>query len=422
MHFVDSVKVRVNAGDGGDGMISFRREKFVDHGGPNGGDGGNGGNVIFKADQNLNTLAQFRNNQILEAENGEGGKTAKRHGKNGQDLTVKVPTGTVILNDEGEQLADLTKVGQEEIIARGGKGGFGNAHFTSSTRQAPRFSERGEPGQQFERLGLELKLIADVGLVGLPNAGKSTFLSVVSNARPEIADYPFTTLQPNLGVADIDGESLLIADIPGLIEGASQGKGLGDEFLRHVERTKVLIHLIDAYSNDLVGDYQTIVQELKNYIIDLSGRPQIVAITKVEGLDQEMIADRLSELQPIVPAETPLMAISSHSKAGIIELLRETKSQTEQIKSTQEDTPEEVLVHQLDDKAGERWEVSVENGEYIVSGRKIEKFAARTDFKNAQGVRRLRAIMRKMGIEHELKRRGIKDENLVRIGDQTLKF
>lgn len=422
MHFVDSVQVQIKAGKGGDGMISFRRERYVDRGGPNGGDGGKGGDVVFVADQNLNSLQQFRHNQILEAEEGEPGGTQKKHGKNGQDRIVKVPVGTAVVFNS-ELLADLTEPGQEEVIAAGGKGGFGNAHFTSSTRQAPRFSERGEPGVEYEDVELELKLIADVGLVGLPNAGKSTFLSVVSNARPEIADYPFTTLKPNLGVADIDDDSLLIADIPGLIEGASLGKGLGDEFLRHVERTKVLIHLIDAYSNDIKKDYKVIQNELKNYIIDLSERPQVVAITKVEGLDEEMVNDRLSELQPLVPAQTPLMAISSQAKKGLTELLREAYNLVTEAKAAQQEAVEEqsdVLVHTLDDS--ERWDVEKDGNVFVVSGQKIERFALRTDFSNDAGVQRLKAIMRKMGIMHALVRKGAKDESIVRIGSNEFRF
>lgn len=254
--FVDKALVRVYAGKGGDGAASFRHEIYVDKGGPDGGDGGRGGDVIFKADRNANTLVDFRFQPELKAKHGQSGGKRNRHGKQGDDLTVGVPIGTsVYLGDE--LLMDFVEDGQIQTVAKGGDGGFGNAHFTSSTRQTPRVAEKGEPGDEFE-LRLELKLIADVGLLGLPNAGKSTFLSVVSNAKPEVADYAFTTLTPHLGVADIDNTSLLVADIPGIIEGASSGKGLGTEFLRHVERTGVLLHLIDCYSNDVAADYKTI--------------------------------------------------------------------------------------------------------------------------------------------------------------------
>jgi GTP-binding protein len=270
MKFIDHVTVQVHAGDGGNGRTSFRHEKYVDKGGPDGGDGGNGGDVIFAASRNQNSLVEFRYHKELTAEAGGAGDKVRRHGKNGKDLRVEVPVGTLVTTADGHTLADLTEDGQQAVVAQGGRGGFGNAHFLSSVRQAPTFAEKGEAGGQLE-LTLELKLIADVGLVGLPNAGKSTLLSVISNARPEIADYPFTTLTPNLGVVDIGRESsLLFADIPGLIEGAAQGKGLGDEFLRHVERTAVLLHLIDVSSDDIVADYKTIQNELETYRSNLA--------------------------------------------------------------------------------------------------------------------------------------------------------
>jgi GTP-binding protein len=249
--FVDSAKVIIRAGNGGNGAVSFKHDKFKARGGPDGGDGGDGGDVVLKASRNQNTLAAFRYKKLLQAENGGQGTKRRRHGKTASDLEVAVPVGTMVTSPEGELLADLTEDGMSVIIAKGGKGGFGNAHFVSSVRQVPRVAEKGEQGEDREAV-FELKMIADVGIVGLPNAGKSTLLSVVSNARPEIANYPFTTLVPNLGVVDIDSRhSILLADIPGLIEGASQGKGLGDEFLRHVERTSVLLHLVDAYNEDV---------------------------------------------------------------------------------------------------------------------------------------------------------------------------
>ena len=281
--FVDNAVVQVVAGRGGDGRVSFRTEKYVDKGGPDGGDGGRGGDVIFVADENTSTLVDFRIKQEIKAENGEPGSMRRRHGKNGADRIVKVPVGTVIYRGE-EEIADLVSTGQRVVVAKGGDGGFGNAHFKSSTRQTPRVAELGEKGEAFEAR-LELKLIADVGLVGFPNAGKSTFLSVVSNARPEIANYAFTTLTPNLGVADIDDTSLLIADIPGLIEGASEGKGLGDAFLKHIERTAVILHLIDAYQDEPGEAYQTIRRELENYSHTLTELPEVVVLSMVDGLD-----------------------------------------------------------------------------------------------------------------------------------------
>jgi GTPase len=289
--FVDNAKVVVKAGDGGSGIVSFRHERGMAKGGPDGGDGGNGGDVVFTASNNQNTLANFRFNKELKAEDGKNGAKDLMHGRRGKKLEIAVPVGTQITID-GELIADFTQDGQKEIIARGGKGGFGNAHFTSSTRQAPKLAEKGEKGEVFEA-DLELKIIADVGLVGLPNAGKSTLLSRVSSAKPKIANYPFTTLNPHLGVAKVDKTNeLLIADIPGIIDGASEGRGLGDEFLRHVERTKVLLHMIDVYSDDIARDYKSIQNELKNYKVDLSKKPQILAVTKIEGLDDDIVQDQ----------------------------------------------------------------------------------------------------------------------------------
>lgn len=418
--FIDKVKVNLSAGDGGNGAVSFRHEIYVDKGGPDGGDGGDGGDIIMQASRNQNTLANFRFQKTIVAENGGNGSKQKKHGKSGKDLIVKVPVGTVITDEHGGELADLVEDGQSAIIAYGGKGGFGNAHFVSSVRQAPRVAERGEPGDKFAVL-MELKMIADVGLVGLPNAGKSTLISVVSNAKPEIANYPFTTLTPNLGVVDIDkGTSLLFADIPGLIEGASEGKGLGDEFLRHVERTKVLIHLIDAYQEDPVEAYKTIYEELKRYKTDLTNRPQIVVLTKIEGLDEEIVNSILSSLQPLVPVNTPLMAISSQSKQGLKELLYEVKSQVQAVKDAEEaekaNNPDEGLPVYTLKKDDQAWRVIKRDEDWLVRGKKIERFAIRTDFENEEGVRRLKDIMRKMGIMRELEKQGIEKDQQIEIG------
>jgi GTPase len=420
MIFVDKATVLVQAGDGGDGRLSFRREKFVDKGGPDGGDGGNGGNVIFVASRNQNTLASFRFEKELRAPSGQAGDSRRKHGRGGEDMRVLVPVGTVVTDESGEILADLATDGQEAIIAKGGKGGFGNAHFVSSTRQAPRIAEKGEQGQQ-RSLKLELKMIADVGLIGMPNAGKSTLLSVISNARPEIADYPFTTLTPNLGVVDVDKkDSLLFADIPGLIEGAAEGKGLGDEFLRHVERTAVLVHLIDAYQEDIAATYRAIQQELKAYKVDLSSKPQVIALTKIEGLDKDIVTDQMKKLKKVVPKDTKIMAISAQSKVGLAELLRAVLQIVEQARAVAEpdliDMPE-VPVLTLDDEEN-TWQVTKEEDIYLVRGAKIERFAARTDFNNPAGVERLRDIMRKTGIMHELVRHGITAGNSIRIADK----
>lgn len=416
--FVDKAKVLVKAGDGGNGAVSFRHEIYVDKGGPDGGNGGKGGDVIFVADANANTLVDFRFQPELKAQKGENGAKRQKNGKKGIDLNVSVPVGTVVTKD-GVIIADFTEVGQRFRIACGGDGGFGNSHFKSSTRQTPRVAEKGEPGEEFE-LQLELKLIADVGLVGLPNAGKSTFLSVVSNAKPEVADYAFTTLTPHLGVADIDNTSLLIADIPGLIEGASEGKGLGHEFLRHVERTGVLLHLIDAYQDDIATAYKTIRKELELHSEALATRPEVVAVTKTEGLDEEITVDLLSQLQQVVPAETPLFAISSQSHHNVRELLRELRSVIDTAKAQKaleepengSDTPVFTL-----DTPELAWKVEkTKNGTFHITGHKIEKFARRTDFEDYHGRQRLRDIMKKMGIAHELKRQDAMPDSSIRFG------
>ncbi|GAC1388274.1 MAG: GTPase ObgE [Candidatus Saccharimonadales bacterium] len=422
--FVDKTQVTIKAGDGGNGYVSFRHEKYVDKGGPDGGDGGRGGNVVFVASRNQNTLAAFRYQRELTATDGNAGFNQRKHGRNGADLNVAVPVGTLVTNSDGNLIADLKEDGQTEIIARGGKGGFGNAHFVSSTRQAPRVAEKGELGDVLEAT-LELKMIADVGLVGLPNAGKSTLLARISNARPEIADYPFTTLRPNLGVVDIDKDnSLLFADIPGLIEGASNGKGLGDEFLRHVERTAVLVHLIDIYNDVIPKAYKTIQQELAAYDIDLTVRPQIVVLTKVEGLDSEIIKEKLAELQPHIPADTPLLAMSAQSGLNIKDVLFAVMAMVNRAREVAANVEAEEVklkVFTLPD-TGDSWYVKkVEDG-YEVTGPKIERFAARTDFEDYHGVQRLRDIMNKMGIMHGLRRHGIEAGEKVTIGKNIGSF
>lgn len=416
--FVDTAKVLVQAGKGGNGVVSFRHEIYVDKGGPDGGDGGRGGDVVFEATENLNTLVDFRYKPELKAENGQAGGKRNKRGKSGETLTVKVPVGTVVRRD-GAAIADFTEHGQQVTVARGGDGGYGNAHFKSSTRQAPKMAELGEPGDTFEA-ELELKLLADIGLVGFPNAGKSTFLSVVSNARPEIADYAFTTLTPNLGVADFDGTSLLIADIPGLIEGASEGKGLGDAFLRHVDRTAVLLHLIDVYSDDIAKAYQAIRLELASYKPELLERPEVVALTKCEGLDQEIIAMQTAAVQEAAGAKTPVFAISSQAHQGLQEVLRTLRQKVNEARSQPEaetEIPDDIPVITL---AGEtehdRWTVEKVDGRYLVRGEKIEKFARRTNFDQFEAVNRLRDIMKKMGITHELIRAGAGGESVIQIG------
>ena len=418
--FVDTAKIFVQAGRGGNGAVSFRRELYIEKGGPDGGDGGRGGDVIFRATKDLNTLLNFRYKPELKAKNGESGSKRNKTGKSGEPLIVKVPVGTIVKRDN-EVLADLKFDGEEAVIARGGDGGFGNAHFKSSVRQTPRVAELGENGETFEA-DLELKLLADVGLVGFPNAGKSTFLSVVSNARPEIANYAFTTLTPNLGVAEIDGSNLLIADIPGLIEGASEGKGLGDAFLRHVERTSVLLHLIDVYEEEPDEQYRIIREELKKYQPELLNRPEIIALTKTEGMDTEIIDFQISKLRKVA-GDSQIFAISSSAHQGLKEVLRTLRKQVENFRSLQDEAEDDeedediAIISLLKEDINKAWfvEFNEEEGVYEVFGDKIEKFARRTNFMNIHGVNRLRDILRKMGIEHELRRMGAENSSIISI-------
>lgn len=463
--FVDTAKVKLKAGKGGNGAVSFRREIYIPKGGPDGGDGGKGGSIIFRADKDTNTLLDFRFNPELSAENGKNGSGQRSAGRSGKDLIVEVPIGTVVRRD-GKVLADLVEDRAEAVIAKGGDGGFGNAHFKSSTRQAPVIAEVGEPGEEFEAT-LELKLLADVGLVGLPNAGKSTFLSRVSNARPEIADYPFTTLSPQLGVATVDGQDLLIADIPGLIEGAADGKGLGHDFLRHVDRTAVLLHLIDVYNDDAGAAYATIRGELERYS-DLRDRPEIIALTKCEGVDEEIIEMQRASIQSRLPknrSKTPIFAISSQSGMGLAGVLRglnvvknarKTKKMTQEsseialngaekpqegqisrpgegvslngndsVKRRQNGQNSELPVIKLGpEQLSRAWKVEkvtekTENGEnnlkFVVTGPKIEKFARRTDLDNYASVNRLRDILKKMGIRAELTSQGAVADSIISI-------
>jgi GTP-binding protein len=325
MKFLDLCKVYIRSGGGGSGCVSFRREKFIEFGGPDGGDGGKGGSVWVEAVDGLNTLIDFRYQQHFFAKSGQPGMGSQRTGKTGEDIVLKVPVGTEILDEDEETiLADLTAVGQRVLLAKGGNGGWGNLQFKSSTNRAPARANSGQEGVE-RTIWLRLKLIADAGLVGLPNAGKSTFLASVSNARPKIADYPFTTLVPNLGVVGIDGHEFVMADIPGLIEGASEGAGLGVQFLAHVERCSVLLHLVDGTSETVAEDYQTIITELEAYAEELGDKPRITALTKIDALDEETLAERFAELASVVDGE--VFAISGVSNQGMPDVLRRLYAQ-----------------------------------------------------------------------------------------------
>ena len=420
--FVDTAKVTVQAGKGGDGAVSFRHEIYIDKGGPDGGDGGRGGDIVFVATEQLNTLLGFRYQPKLAAKPGKSGDKRQMAGRSGEPLVVKVPVGTLVRRD-GEIIADLVTPGQEVTIAKGGDGGFGNAHFKSSVRQAPRIAELGEMGDAFEA-ELELKLLADVGLIGFPNAGKSTFLSVVTNARPEIADYAFTTLTPNLGMATVDDGQLLIADIPGLIEGASEGKGLGDKFLRHVERTAVLLHLIDIYSDDIANRYTAIRHELETYSPELIKRPEIVALTKCEGFDKDMIEMQLDSLKKVLPKDVAVYAISAAAHTGLPDLLRDLRRRVVAAREVVEEAEEAAgapVITLGPEALSEHWEVEYDKEDeiYHVRGEKIEKFARRTNYDAYETVNRLRDIMRRLGISHELSRMGATGDSMIQIGDST---
>jgi len=320
MKFLDEAKVYIRSGDGGNGCVSFRREKFIEFGGPNGGDGGKGGDVIVEAVDGLNTLIDYRYQQHFRAKNGRAGMGKDRHGASGDDILLKVPAGTQIYEEDGKTLlADLSQVGQRAVVARGGNGGFGNAYFKSSTNRAPRHANPGQPGEEFT-IRLRLKLIADAGIIGLPNAGKSTFLAAVSAAKPKIADYPFTTLHPQLGVVEIDGREFVLADIPGLIEGAHEGAGLGDRFLGHVERCRVLLHIVDGTIEDAGLAYQTVRAELEAYGQGLADKPEIVALNKADALTPEQLKQQSARLKRV--AEKKPLVVSAATGAGVPEVLR----------------------------------------------------------------------------------------------------
>ncbi len=328
MKFLDLAKVYIRSGAGGGGAVSFRREKYIEYGGPDGGDGGDGGNVVVEVVDGLNTLIDFRYQQHFFAKNGQPGMGKQRTGKDGEDIVLRVPVGTEILDEDQETvICDITEVGQRVELARGGNGGWGNLHFKSATNQAPRRSNPGQDGVE-RTLWLRLKLIADVGLLGLPNAGKSTFLAATSNARPKIADYPFTTLHPNLGVVGVDNTEFVVADIPGLIEGASEGRGLGDLFLGHVERCAVLLHLVDGTSETVAEDYQTIITELEAYGGDLAEKPRVTVLNKVDALDDEQRAEALKALEKACGG--PVMQMSGVAGEGVTEVLRTLRGEIDE--------------------------------------------------------------------------------------------
>jgi GTP-binding protein len=418
--FIDQVVIHVKSGKGGDGMVHFRREKFVPQGGPDGGDGGKGGDVVFEVKPTLNTLSSFRQNQKFKAESGVNGGTSQMTGRYGKDLVIYIPPGTVLFDAEtGELIGDLTEPGQRLMVCKGGRGGRGNQHFATSRNQAPRTAEKGAPAEE-RSLRLELKLIADIGLIGVPNAGKSTLLSVLTNARPKIAPYPFTTLEPNLGVANIDDDTtVVLADIPGLIEGASQGAGLGHDFLRHIQRTRVLVHLLDGLSDDPVADYSQINSELSLFDPNLGKKPQIVALNKI---DQPDVQERLEDIQKkFKKLKVELMTISALARTNTRELLVQAYRKLEETPSLEQ---VELPLPVYKPKEDPREFVVTREGsnEWRVSGAAIERAASMTYWQHDGSVRRFQKILETLGVEQALRQAGVQEGDTVSIGEFELEW
>jgi GTP-binding protein len=414
--FYDRAKIYVKAGSGGNGVVSFRKEKFVPRGGPNGGNGGRGGNVILYVDPGLNTLYHLQHQVHHRAERGAHGGGANRTGASGADLRIPVPPGTVVRNAEtGAVVADLVHPGQEVIVARGGRGGRGNAAFKTARNTAPRIAEKGEPGEELW-LELELKLVADVGIIGVPNAGKSTLLSRVSAARPKIADYPFTTVEPMLGVAEIDHRQIVLVDIPGLLEGAHEGVGLGLEFLRHIERCRVLIHLLNGASPDPIGDFEAINQELTLFNPTLADKPQIVALNKMDLPDARALWPAVEEA--IRRYGLPVFAISAVTGEGVTELLRQVQATLDQLPPEESAEPLPVLTPEPDPKAF--WIDQLEEGVWRVEGAEIEKVARMTNWDYYEAVLRFQRVLNALGIRQALIEAGVEEGDVVRIGDVEL--
>ncbi|MEH7351229.1 GTPase ObgE [Gottfriedia acidiceleris] len=425
--FIDQVKIYVKGGDGGNGMVAFRREKYVPKGGPAGGDGGKGANVVFRVDEGLRTLMDFRYKRHFKADRGQHGMSKNQHGKNAEDMIVKVPPGTIVTDaDSGELIADLTMDGQTAIIARGGRGGRGNSRFASPANPAPEIAENGEPGKE-RNIKLELKVLADVGLVGFPSVGKSTLLSVVSSARPKIAEYHFTTIVPNLGVVETeDNRSFVMADLPGLIEGAHQGVGLGHQFLRHIERTRVIVHVIDMSGlegRDPYEDYLTINQELKEYNLRLTERPQVVVANKMDIPESE---ENLIKFKEQVGDEVQIFPISAVTRQGLRDLLFTVADLVETtpefpLHDEEEDKPLRVLYKYQ--KEEPTFEITRESdGTFVVKGEELEKIFKMTNFEREESIRRFARQMRGMGIDEALRQRGAKNGDIVKISEYEFEF
>ena len=427
--FIDQAKIEVKAGDGGDGIVAFRREKYVPDGGPAGGDGGRGGNIVFKVDEGLLTLMDFRYNRHFKADKGENGMPKGMHGRGAEDLVVPVPPGTIIINEEtGDTIADLTEEGEEYIVAKGGRGGRGNSRFASSRNPAPNISENGEPGEELI-LRLELKLLADVGLLGFPSVGKSTFLSVVTSAKPKIADYPFTTITPNIGVVALDdGRSFVIGDMPGIIEGAAEGIGLGLQFLRHIERTKVLLHLLDMSGiegRDPFEDYLIIQEELENHDPKLLNKPQLIIANKMDMPDSEENLEEFKKQMDTLGKDYELFEISAIRQQGLKEVLYRS---IELVENYEEVVEEEVLDEDTHvvfrhEEEKEPFKLTRDSqGVWILSGEEIERMFLMANFDHNEEIMRFARQLRQMGVDEALRERGAKDGDLVAIQDFTFEF
>jgi len=414
--FIDEAQIIITSGRGGDGSVHFRREKYINRGGPDGGDGGKGGDVVFKVNQHLNTLQHFKHQSIFRAENGRPGGPKNQTGKSAEDLIIEVPPGTIVREQmTGNLIADLIHPDQQTVIAKGGRGGRGNSRFATSTNQAPRLAEKGEPGIELT-VQLELKLIADVGIIGMPNAGKSSFLAAVTNAKPKIADYPFTTLVPNLGVAELnDGITLVLADIPGLIEGAHSGVGLGDTFLRHIQRTKVLIHILDGESENIIADYAQINTELALFDPGLKKKHQVVVINKI---DQPHVRHIVPEMKlKFEKMGVVLYEISALTRENIDNVLWNTKKLLD--KAPQESTEEELIVYRPQ-SGTPAYEIDEKDGKWLITGKAIERAASMTFWDNYESLRRFHRILEAMGIADALIEKGILEGDTVQVGDYEL--
>ena len=414
--FVDYAKIIIKSGNGGDGAATFRREKYVAAGGPDGGDGGNGGSVYFEVDPNQNTLIDFRFTKKFKAENGQNGMGSHKFGKSGSDCIVKVPAGTIIKDAEtGKVIADLSEKGQKVLVLKGGRGGKGNSHFATSTRQAPRFAIDGEKGKEKEII-LELKLLADVGLVGFPNVGKSTILSRVTKATPKIADYHFTTIDPNLGVVKTEhGDSFVLADIPGIIEGASEGVGLGTQFLRHVERTRLLLHVIDVAGTegrDPVDDYNKINIELKKYSEKLANRKQIIVANKIDALQDEDNMKRVETLAKENGVE--LYKISAVTGEGLNELFNHVAEVIKTLPKEEVVDIDETMVYTLEDEENQ-FEIEVRGTEFIVTGPAVERLMGRVNIGDNESYAYMERMIKKLGIDEALREKGVKEGDTVKL-------